>query len=202
MIKYCTFLVALLILVLQPVIAQEHNSGAHAKHSYGSKGYADSINSGLIPKDTLKASVHRTTMLTIGGCHLHIEYGSPGVRGRVIWGGLVPYDEVWSTGAHNASSLNINRTVRFGGKTIAPGTYAIFTIPGKETWTFILNKNANQHLADDYKQAEDLVRISVKPASVSMTQRLTYSIVETGKKSGQLVISWEKLSITIPFDVL
>jgi hypothetical protein len=182
--------------------AQEHKIKDPSNHSYGAVGYADSINSGLIAVDTLKASVHRTTMLSISGCHLHIEYSSPGVRGRTIWGGLVAYDEVWVTGAHNATALTISKPIKMDGKTIPAGTYAIFTIPTKGNWTFILNRNTNQHLADDYKQADDIVRIPVQPQPVSMTQRLTYTITSASKKTGNLAISWEKLSVNIPFEVL
>jgi len=181
---------------------QHHPANAGTKTSYGSVGYADSINNGLIPRDTLKGSVHRTTMLTIGGCHIHIEYSSPGVRGRVIWGGLVPYDEVWVTGSHNATSVSFSKPIKIGGSIVPAGTYAIFTIPGKKDWSFIINKNVSQHLADDYKQAEDILRIKVQPKANVMTQRLTYSIVESKPKAGTLIINWELISLAIPFETL
>jgi len=194
---YHSFFILLVSALCNQSFAQDH-----ANHSYGSIGYADSINKGLIGKDTMKSSVHRTTMLTIGGCHMHVEYSSPGVRDRTIWGALVPYDEVWVTGAHNATSLQINKSINLGGKSILPGTYAIFTIPGRDQWTFILNKNPNQHQADEYKVADDLVRLNVKAEVHSITPRLTYAILKTSKKSGSLIISWENVAITVPFEVL
>jgi hypothetical protein len=202
MIKKITALIPCLFYFLTVSFGQHHPANAGTKTSYGSVGYADSINSGLIPRDTLKGSVHRTTMLTIGGCHIHIEYSSPGVRGRVIWGGLVPYDEVWVTGSHNATTISLSKPIKIGGSNVPAGTYAIFTIPGKKEWYFIINKNASQHLADDYKQAEDLLRIKVQPKANAMTQRLTYSVVESKPKAGILIISWELFSMAIPFETL
>ena len=181
--------------------AQKANEVSHNRHSYGSIGYADSINSGTIAKDTMKGSVHRTTMVTIKNCHIHIEYGSPGVKNRVIWGGLVPYDEVWVTGAHSATSVSFSKAVRIGGKTIEAGTYALFTIPGKNKWIVIFNTNVKQHLADDYKQSEDLLRIELNAIPHSMTQRLTYAVEQSNDKGGVIKILWEKLEIALPFEV-
>ncbi|RZM24943.1 MAG: DUF2911 domain-containing protein, partial [Pedobacter sp.] len=79
--------------------------------SSSKRKYIDSVNNGLIEKDTLKGSPQLVTMRTIGGVHLHMVYSSPGTRGRVIWGGLVPYDQVWVTGAHKATTLDINRPI-------------------------------------------------------------------------------------------
>ena len=78
----------------------------HSSHTaVASNDYSDSVNSGIITEDTLKGSPHRTAMATVNGTHVHIEYNSPGVKGRSIWGGLVAYDKVWATGAHNATSV-------------------------------------------------------------------------------------------------
>jgi hypothetical protein len=167
----------------------------------GELTYADSINNGLIPTDTLKKSVHRVAMQTIGGCHLHIEYSSPGVRGRKIWGELVPYDKVWVTGAHSATAITITKAIRMGGTTIPAGKYALFTIPGTGSWTVIINKNPNQHQADNYKQSEDVVRLTVQPVSHATTQRLTYEIRQKKENKGEILINWEQLSVAVPFDV-
>lgn len=118
--------------------------------SSSKRKYIDSVNKGLIKKDTLKGSPQLVTMKTIGEVHLHIVYSSPGIKDRVIWGGLVPFGQVWVTGAHQATTLDINHPIRIGEKKIAAGKYAVFTIPGKEQWIFILNRNYQQHLADDY----------------------------------------------------
>ena len=171
-----------------------------AQHQdHGAAGYADSVNAGLIAQDTMKKSPHRVAMANIGDAHVHIEYGSPGVRGRTIWGGLVAYDQVWSAGAHNATKISFSKAVTFAGKKIEAGTYGFFLIPHKDNFTVILNKNFDQHLADEYDQKEDVVRIDIVPVAPAKTvQRLTYEVVETGKNQGQVRFSWENKMVKVP----
>jgi Protein of unknown function (DUF2911) len=172
----------------------------HDAHSQPSGiGYADSVNNGLIVEDTLKGSPARMAMATVGKTHLHITYHSPGVKGRIVWGGLVPNNQVWVTGAHSATTIVINHPILINNQKIDTGTYAIFTIPGEKEWIFILNKNHHQHLADNYSEAEDVIRTKVIPQPNKMTPRLTYTIVETGNAKGNIVMEWEKIKLEIPF---
>ncbi|MGV3502548.1 MAG: DUF2911 domain-containing protein [Adhaeribacter sp.] len=94
--------------------------------------------------DTLKGSLKAQASGRIGPAILQISYHSPAVRERVVWGGLVPYKQVWVTGAHRATSLEISQAVRIGGQALPAGKYALFTIPGEKEWTVIVNKNWNQ----------------------------------------------------------
>ena len=172
---------------------------ARAQHAHAVSGYADSVNAGLIAQDTMKKSPHRVAMANIGDAHVHIEYGSPGVRGRTIWGGLVAYDQVWAAGAHNATKISFSKAVKIGTTTIAPGTYGLFLIPHKDNFTVIINKNFDQHLADEYDQKDDVLRMDLEPvAPAKMVQRLTYEVVETGKNQGQVRFSWENKMIKVP----
>lgn len=164
--------------------------------------YADSVNTGLIKEDIKKASVPRTTYLKMGKTNLTLNYYSPGVRGRVIWGGLVPYDQVWVTGAHSANKFEISSDLKMNGETIKAGTYGLFTIPGKEKWIFILNKNFEQHLSDDYDQKDDVFRLEIKPEESELVQRLTFELKETSKKEGELIFKWDKLTFSVPFTTL
>lgn len=149
--------------------------------------------------DTLKKSLFKETHAVIGNTHITINYTAPVVKGRVIWGGLVPYNEVWVTGAHRATSVEINTPVNINGQSVAAGKYAIFTIPGEETWTFILNKNWDQHLADDYNSGDDILRVKVTPERLEENQeRLMYAIEKISDEEANLKISWEKIRITIP----
>ncbi len=149
--------------------------------------------------DTLKGSLKAEVSGKIGNATVKINYHSPAVRGRGVWGGLVPYNQVWVTGAHKATSLSTDQELNFGGKKIAAGTYALFTIPGKTEWTIILNTNWQQHLADDYNDKEDLLRISVKPEIQQENQeRLRYEVVSGAANTGQIVITWEKLKLVVP----
>jgi len=161
--------------------------------------YCDSVNKGLIRVDTLKGSPHRTTMATVNGTHIHIEYNSPGVKERIIWGGLVSYDKVWATGAHNATRVRFSQDVMINDKKVPAGQYALFTIPGKEKWVVILNTRYEQHLADEYNEKEDVIRAEVKPEDHALTQRLTYAVNTIDGKSGEIVVQWEKILVRLPF---
>lgn len=145
-------------------------------------------------------SIPSETSKSVGNTTIKINYTAPSVRGRAIWGVLVPYDKVWVTGAHMATTLEVGKPFRMGGKTIPAGKYALFTIPRKEEWTVILNKNWNQHQADHYKESEDVVRLNVKPQPTADTvERLKYEINQTGSRTAEISISWEKLRV--PFSI-
>jgi hypothetical protein len=148
--------------------------------------------------DTTKGSPHRVSMANIGKAHVHVEYNSPAVRKRIIWGGLVPLGEVWVTGAHEATWIAFYEDVVIEGKIIEKGKYAFFTIPNKDEWTLILNKNWEQHLTDEYSEKDDILRWKVKPNSTEHTERLTFKVIPKDEKSGVVELFWEKIKITIP----
>lgn len=142
-------------------------------------------------------SPRKSAMTVVGKDSIRIDYAAPSVRGRVIWGQLVPYNKIWVTGAHMATWIQFDKPLRIAGKEIPPGKYALFTIPGQDTWTVIINKNWNQHQADHYKESEDVMRFNVKPERTNnMTEQLNYSIVPVDKNEGKITISWEKISIS------
>lgn len=151
--------------------------------------------------DTLKKSIPKEVHAQIGEAHMMIHYHAPAVRGRVIWGGLIPYDEVWVTGAHSATNWEFNKDIIINGKTITAGKYAVFTIPGKDNWTVIINKNWDQHLADEYDAKDDVIRVTVRPEFRNHQERLSYSLSADGNTKGQLIIGWEKVRITLPFQI-
>lgn len=141
-------------------------------------------------------SPRTSAMANIGDSHVHIDYSSPSVRGRTVWGGLVAYDQVWVTGAHKATSISFSKDVMIEGQKIAAGTYGFFTIPGKEEWVLILNKNAEQHLADDYDAAEDVIRIMAKPEVLEEpVEALTYEVIPGEDGRGIISVSWEKIKV-------
>ena len=149
-------------------------------------------------KDTTKKSIKSMAYAIVNGDSIKINYHSPGVRKRVIWGGLVPYDEVWVTGAHDATTVEFPKPVIINGKEIPAGKYAFFTIPGKKEWIIIINKNWKQHLATEYDEKEDMVRIKVKPMKNVNTERLQYFIRDNGNKKGTISVAWEKLKVSFP----
>lgn len=146
--------------------------------------------------DTTKKSIKKETHAMIGENHFTVHYHSPAVRGRVIYGGLVAYDQVWVTGAHKATSVEFTKNVIINGQKLAAGKYAFFTIPSKKKWIVIFNKKWEQHLADDYDAKDDVLRFEVKPKKLSNNvERLQYEITEKDAKSGDFVMSWEKLQL-------
>jgi hypothetical protein len=128
----------------------------------------------------------------VDGVTIKIEYHSPRVRDRVIWGDLVPYDEVWRTGANNATTFEVDNNITIGKQKVPAGKYSLFTIPKKgEPWVVILNKEAEQWGAYNYKEAEDLMRFEVETKRLlEVEEEMTFEIDDTGVVS----FSWEYLS--------
>lgn len=146
-------------------------------------------------KDTSKRSIKSMAFAILNGDSIKINYHSPGVRKRIIWGGLVPYDEVWVTGAHDATTLEMPKAFVVNGKEIPAGKYAFFTIPGEKEWTLIINKNWKQHLATEYDEKDDIVRMKVEPAENSYKERLQYFIELNKDNTVRITMAWEKLKI-------
>lgn len=141
-------------------------------------------------------SPRTSAMAMVDGNHIHIEYFSPSVRGRQIFGGLVAFGEVWVTGAHKATSIQFDKAVKIGDQEIPAGKYGLFTIPGETQWTLIINQVWDMHLADDYDIGKDLVRISLTPEALQETvESLTYTVEETSKGIAEITISWDKTKI-------
>ncbi len=140
-------------------------------------------------------------MSNIGNTHVHIDYSSPGVRGRTVWNGLVAYDQVWVTGAHKATSIDFSTDVKINETIIKKGKYAFFTIPGKDEWTVILNQNYNQHLADNYDPNLDVLRVMVNPIALNeVVESLTYEVKSDNNSMGKICMSWEKILIELPVE--
>lgn len=148
-------------------------------------------------KDTSKKSIKSMAFAVVKNDSIKINYHSPGVRKRIIWGGLVPFDEVWVTGAHDATTIEFPMPVVIGGKNIPAGKYAFFTIPGREEWIVIINKNWEQHLASQYDEKDDIVRIKLKPQKNDHTERLQY-FVESTEQGCSVAVAWEKVKIEFP----
>ncbi len=151
--------------------------------------------------DSTKKSIPAEVHAQIGKAHVMVHYYSPAVRNRTIWGGLVTFGDVWVTGAHRATYIGTDRALLFGNTVLEPGKYAVFTIPGKKSWQFIINKKWDQHLADEYDAKDDVLRLTIKPKKDKHFERLTYTIREVNVQKGILSMNWEKLKIEIPFSV-
>jgi len=134
----------------------------------------------------------------VGLTDVSIEYSSPAVKGRKVWGGLVPLGQLWRTGANMATKLTFSKDVTIADKPVPAGTYALFTIPDKDSWTVILNKNPNQGGTGQYKQELDLLRFTAKPQAAPLRERLTFLFSNTTESATSLDLEWEKLRLSIP----
>jgi hypothetical protein len=138
----------------------------------------------------------------VGLTEIAVEYGSPAVGGRKIWGALVPYDKLWSLGAYQATKLRFSRDVTFGDKAVPAGTYALFAIPGKTAWTLVLNKNADQlGSGHDYRSDLDVARVQLHPKPAAFRERLAFAIPDFTDDGATLELAWDKLKVSIPIRV-
>lgn len=131
-----------------------------------------------------------------------LTYSRPDAKGRKVFGGLVPYNEVWRTGANNATSITFTDDVMLAGNKVPAGTYGLFTIPTPNQWTIILNKTAQQWGAYNYKQEDDVLRVTVKPnktATSTGTFSLQFANVTPNKMD--LNLTWENTEVNIPLTV-
>jgi hypothetical protein len=128
---------------------------------------------------------------TVGAANVKISYCQPSARGRKIMGGLVPYGEVWRTGANEATIIEFDKAVKVEGKELAAGKYALFTIPGEKEWTIIFNKDIKQWGAYNYKQADDVLRVTAKPVK---TDKLVETFTITPEKN-QIKLAWENTAV-------
>ena len=148
-------------------------------------------------------SPHKNAMAMFGDAHVHIDYSSPSVRGRIIFGGLLAYGAVWQSGAHNATWIETNTDLLINETVLKAGKYGFFTIPEKEKWTVIFNTNWEQHGKDEYDQNQDVLRFEVAPEfSEEAVEQLIYQIEKTNDQQGSIALSWEKTTIRFPFSIL
>lgn len=146
------------------------------------------------------ASPPATATAKIGAADVTIKYSSPSVKGRKVWGELVPYGQVWRTGANEATTITFSKDVTVEGQPLKAGTYALFTIPTEKEWTIVFNKTAKQWGAFKYEQAQDALRVKVKPAkSTAMNERMKIDVTAKGKNAGVVTIMWE--NVAVPFNV-
>lgn len=130
------------------------------------------------------------------GNEISINYSSPALKGRTIGKDVEPMQgKVWRAGANDATVFEISKDATINGKALPAGKYGFFTIDNGSDWTLIFNKNAKQWGAFSYKEAEDALRVNVKPSKATSMERLTYTITSTGKVS----LNWG--TFQVDFDV-
>jgi hypothetical protein len=153
--------------------------------------------------DFPQASPTATLKQHIGLTDIEINYSRPSVKGRKIFGNIVPYGEVWRTGANASTKISFSTPVKLNGNEIPAGRYALFTIPGETEWTIIISKNTNGFGAFGYKPDEDLVRFKVTPVTLPDTSIETFAIEFNHIRDETAVINlaWEKTVVPIHLEV-
>ena len=133
----------------------------------------------------------------INGIHISIDYGSPSVKGRTVWGKLEKYDKVWRAGANENTTISFDKEVKIQGESLPAGKYGFFIIPKENsTWTIIFNKENSNWGAFKYKEKEDALRVDIQPTFVTDNQeQLKYSV-----DSNSINFAWEKARISIPVE--
>ncbi|MFP2904813.1 DUF2911 domain-containing protein [Pyxidicoccus sp. 3LFB2] len=138
----------------------------------------------------------------VGVTEISVEYSSPAVKGRKVWGDLVPFDKVWRTGANAATKITFSRDVTFGGKPVPAGTYAIVSKPAQKGWTVMLNKELGLFSTPaEYSAANDVASVSATTTAIPNRERLTFLFSNTTDDSTSLDLEWEKLRVSVPIKV-
>ena len=137
----------------------------------------------------------------VGFTEIEVKYSRPGAKERKIFGALVPFGEIWRTGAHDATTIRFSDTVQVNGNLVPAGTYSLFTIPDENEWTVILNKTTEMHGTSDYKQENDLIRFSATPGkSARFYETFTIEINDIMKDAASLYLLWENTAVKISIE--
>jgi hypothetical protein len=146
-------------------------------------------------------SQHAVVTQTIGLTDITVTYSRPGVKGRQIFGGLVPYGQVWRTGANLATQFAVTTDVSIEGQKLPAGTYSLHTIPGPDQWTVIFNKDAGQWGSFHYDQAKDALRVTIKPEKAAHSAEwLEFHFPKISTDSATLMLRWADVAIPIHID--
>ncbi len=138
----------------------------------------------------------------VGLTNVEIVYSRPSVKDRVIFGDLVPYGKLWRTGANMATNFTFSDDVRIGGKDLPAGTYSLFTIPDKDEWTIIFNKNWQQDGVANYKESDDALRIQVKSEQIDhKVESFLIDLNDLRDRAANIVLVWENTRVKIPLEV-
>lgn len=137
-----------------------------------------------------RLSQHQVIMQTVGLTDITIDYSRPVAKGRAIFGGLVPYDKVWRTGANEATQITFSEDVTVDGKPLPKGGYSLHTIPGKDSWTLIFNKTAKQWGSFNYEQAQDALRVTAKPEKGPFAELFTITFPDVTTDDAVVALRW------------
>ena len=138
------------------------------------------------------------TEVTLKGKTITIDYSRPSMRGRKIMGGLVPYGQVWRTGANEATTLTTPIDLNIGGTKVPAGKYTLWTLPSAGTWKLIINKQTGQW-GTQYDASQDFARVDMRKKALNApVEQFTISFAKAGDDKADLVMNWENTSVFVP----
>lgn len=145
--------------------------------------------------ETPAASPAAMVSQRVGLTKVTVEYSRPSVKGRKIFGDLVPFDKVWRTGANKITTIKFDNDVMINGKKIPAGSYGLYTIPGKTEWTIILNSDDKQWGAYAYDEKKDVSRFKATPYKTVKTENLSIALEQTSPTNLDVVLAWDKTAV-------
>jgi len=147
---------------------------------------------------TPQPSPTQTIKQDFGISSIELIYSRPGIKGRKIFGDLVPWGKVWRTGANSATRIKFSDDVTIGGQTLKAGEYAIYTVPNEKEWEIIINKGS-ENWGTDYKQEDDILRVKASPVKLeSPIETFTMQFANVKPNSADLQIMWDKTLVSVP----
>jgi hypothetical protein len=186
-------------------IEKDASGGGVLKIMWATTQYSVTLKAPPAQVDLPQLSPSETLKQRIGVTDIQVVYSRPSARGRLMLGGNNPYGEVWRTGANNATRISFSTPVTLQGSSVAAGTYELFTIPGKDEWTLILQKPSDQWGAYAYDQKNDVLRVTAKPVSLAdPVETFTIDFNDISGDSATLELTWEKTRVpfTLGVDVV
>ena len=147
-----------------------------------------------------RVSQHMVSTATVGLTDITVDYSRPSVKGRAIWGGLVPYDQVWRTGANEATQITFSDDVTINGQPLPKGTYSLHTIPGKDSWTIIFNK-VQPVFHTMYPSGQDVLRVTAAPRKGEHMETLAFYFPVVDGRKAELVIHWGTVVVPLAIEV-
>ena len=142
--------------------------------------------------DAERLSKNGKIQAVIDGIEVTVEYGRPSIKNRKIWGGLVPYDRIWRTGADEATTVVVAADVLVEGQALPAGLYSLFTIPGEEDWIMVFNTVSEQWGAFNYDESKDALRFTVTPRPADFVESLEFQI-----EGSDIVMRWGELAVPV-----
>lgn len=146
-----------------------------------------------------RVSPNAAVSQTIGTTEISITYGRPSVNDRNIWGNLVPYGEVWRTGANESTAITFSDDVTIEGKKVEAGTYSLYTIPGQDKWTVILNSKLSW--GTQYDKSQDVARVTVEPTKANHVEQFMIYFEEVTNSSAECVLHWKNTKVPFTINV-